>query len=94
MPEFTNHDRERLDEIHSIVTNGLRDNVKKLIEQYEHINKALQYINTDEWHDKSCPVIRARRSRRISWDRLLTIGVGVTAILSSVVTAWALIIRG
>lgn len=94
MPEFTDHDRRRLDEIHSIVTNGLKSNVSKLTEQYERVVTLLDYMQTDEWHRESCPIIRERRGRRKSWDWLLAIGVSATAILSSLITTLFLIFGG
>jgi len=95
MAEFTDYDRSRLDEIHSIVTNGLRDTVKDLKTQYSELNvvvkKTIEYIGSDAWHDEHCPILKERRKRRKSWDWYLVLGVAASSIIMNVVTVIAFV---
>ena len=86
MAEFTEYDRKRLDDIHSVVTNGLKDNVRRLSANMENINQTIDYIKSEQYKADTCPILKQRRKRRVSWDWVLTMIVGTTAIISSVVT--------
>jgi len=96
MAEFTDRDRERLHDMWAIVTNGLRDTVKRLAEQYEVMNETLQqtiqYVGSEAWHDDHCPILKNRRKRRKSWDWYLVVGVAVTSIIMNVATVTILVV--
>ena len=93
MAEFTDYDRERLDEMHAIITNGMRENVRRLADNFETVNNSLEYMKSEAYKYDTCPILKQRRNARISWDRLLVIGVGLTSILSSGAAFAYLILR-
>lgn len=81
-------------EIHAVVTNGLRDNVKQLRDDAKETREKIEILADPKLRAKSCPLIRARGERRKSWDWMLTILVAVSSILLNIGTFYVLMRTG
>jgi len=76
--------KKKVDDMHAIVTNGLREKVSKIAEQLETLNDPKRRAET-------CPVIVSRKKQRKSWEWWLVMFVGFSSILSNLgLTDWIL----